>query len=220
MTSTAPNFDRVARPYKVLEYLTLGRSLERTRLYFLPRLLTRRNALVLGDGDGRFLSQLLTANPTLCATAIDISATMLSLLRTHCTPYSDRLHIMHGDVLTFTRDTAEPYDLVVSHFFLDCLTQEQLDQLVQRTTPALSSGALWLISDFNIPNGALHWPARLCVSGLYLVFRLLTGLRVNRLPNHGATLARASFNRIIRHEFLGGLLFTELWQTGQQSNTV
>jgi len=220
MTSTAPNFDRIARPYQVLEYLTLGGSLERTRLHLLPRLLKKRNALVLGDGDGRFLSQLLDANPTLCATAVDISAAMLSLLRTRCAPYSERLRIMHGDALTCTLDAPEPYDLVVSHFFLDCLAQKQLDQLVQRTVPTLSPGALWLISDFNIPKGALHLPARLSISILYLAFRILSGLRVNRLPNHKAALTSTGFKRIVRQEFLGGILFTELWQTDQQSNTV
>jgi SAM-dependent methyltransferase len=220
MTDTAPNFDRVARLYQVLEYLTLGRSLESTRLHFLPRLLTTLNALVLGDGDGRFLAQLLAANPTLCATAIDTSAEMLALLRARCAPYADRLHTVNTDALAFTRDSAERYDLFVSHFFLDCLTQEQLDQLVQRTAPALSPGALWLISDFRIPAGVLRLPARLCVSGLYLAFSILTGLQVRRLPNHGATLTAAGFTRIVRREFLGGLLFTELWQTGPQSDTV
>ena len=220
MTSRTPNFDRVARPYQVLEYLTLGRSLERTRLYFFPRLLPARNALVFGDGDGRFLSQLLAANPTLRATAIDTSAAMLSILRARCAPYADRLRTVNTDALTFTRDTAGRYDLVVSHFFLDCLTQEQMEQLIQRTAPALSPKAIWLISDFQIPAGVLHLPARLCVNGLYLAFRILTGLRVTRLPNHRARLTGADFTRIVRREFLGGVLFTELWQTDQQSDTV
>jgi hypothetical protein len=127
---------------------------------------------------------------------------------------------VNTDALAFTRDTSERYDLVVSHFFVDCLTQEQLNQLVQRTAPALSPGALWLISDFQIPAGALHLPARLCVSGLYLIFRILSGLRVTRLPKHGATLTNAGFTRIAKEEFLGRLLFTELWQTGHQSDTV
>jgi Methylase involved in ubiquinone/menaquinone biosynthesis len=175
---------------------------------------------MLGDGDGRFLSQLLAANGTLCATAVDISAKMLNLLRARCAPYSERLRIMHSDALTFKQDTAGPYDLAVSHFFLDCLTQDQLDQLVQRTAPALSPGALWLISDFNVPEGPLRLPARLFVSSLYLAFRILTGLRVNRLPDHAAALTSTGFSRIVRREFLGGLLFTELWQIDQQSNTV
>src|ERR1700735_883293 len=79
-----PNFDHIARPYRWLEYITLGRALEQCRLHYLPSLLNRKRALVLGDGDGRFLAQLLAQNPHLHAHAIDTSATMLQLLRHRC----------------------------------------------------------------------------------------------------------------------------------------
>ena len=44
------NFDRLARPYRWLEYATFGRTLERCRFHFLPALTSARRALVLGDG--------------------------------------------------------------------------------------------------------------------------------------------------------------------------
>ena len=75
-----PNFNRIARPYRWLEYLTLGPALTRCRTHFLPQLAACRTALVLGDGDGRFLAGLLAANPDLRADAVDTSATMLQLL--------------------------------------------------------------------------------------------------------------------------------------------
>ncbi|MCU1248095.1 MAG: methyltransferase type 12 [Edaphobacter sp.] len=65
MKPIEPSFDRIARPYHWLEYLTLGKALERCRNHHLPQLLDRRHALVLGDGDGRFLAQLLKQNPNL-----------------------------------------------------------------------------------------------------------------------------------------------------------
>src|SRR4051812_5218905 len=76
-----PHFDLIARPYRWLEYLTLGRALERCRNYYLPQLRDRRHALVFGDGDGWFLAQLLGENPDLRADAVDTSAAMLRLLR-------------------------------------------------------------------------------------------------------------------------------------------
>ena len=51
MTPAQPNFDFVARPYRWLEYLTLGRALEHCRLHYLPSLLKRNRALILGDGE-------------------------------------------------------------------------------------------------------------------------------------------------------------------------
>src|SRR6202042_2739590 len=72
------------RPYRWFEYLTLGKALENCRLHYLPQLLNKRHALILGDGDGRFLAQLLQHNPNLSADAVDSSSTMLQLLRQRC----------------------------------------------------------------------------------------------------------------------------------------
>lgn len=204
-----PNFDRIARPYRWLEYLTLGRSLQHCREHFLPHLLHARQALVLGDGDGRFLARLLTRNPSLNADAVDLSASMLALLVTRCNA-PKRLTTHHTDALTFTPGTV--YDLVVTHFFLDCLTDPQLNTLTRRLAPSLSPEALWLVSDFRIPPGLLRLPARRLIRGLYLAFRLLTGLRPTHLPDHAAALTRIGLLPIAGHRSLGGLLTTELWQ--------
>jgi SAM-dependent methyltransferase len=215
-TQHQPNFDRIARAYRWLEYLTLGPLLARTRNHHLPRLHNRTQALILGDGDGRFTARLLAANPNLKADAVDLSQTMLGLLRRRV-PHpraapvgSSRLRTHHADARTFT-PTKSP-DLIVTHFFLDCLTQLEVDALVARLTPASAPQTLWLISDFRIPSGPLHWPARAYIRLLYLAFRILTGLRTTHLPDHAAALRRCGFTRIAEHHELFGLLTTELWR--------
>jgi SAM-dependent methyltransferase len=213
-----PNFDRLAHPYRLLEYLTLGRALERCRLHYLPRLGRQKRALVLGDGDGRFLAQLLAQNPHLQADAVDTSTAMLQLLRQNCEAISPdtqiRLNTHHASALTFasTRHPAQTYDLVVTHFFLDCLTQSELDSLIARILPLLAPRALWLISDFRISTGTMRHPSRLIVRTLYLAFRVLTGLRTTRLPDHAAPLTRAGMVEVSHHHQLAGLLTSELWQ--------
>ncbi len=217
MTPAAPNYDILARPYQWLEYLTLGHTLERTRLHYLPAVLHQQHALILGDGDGRFLAQLLAQNPTLQADAVDTSAAMLQLLRQRCEAASPtaatRLRTHQANALTFTPPTQQKYDLIVTHFFLDCLTQPELDTLVARITPTLAPGALWLLSDFRIPIGPLRLPAKLFVRSLYLAFRILTGLRTTHLPDHATPLASAGLTRIACHHLLSGILTTELWTT-------
>ena len=214
MNPTTPNFNRIARLYRYLEYLTLGRTLERCRNHFLPDLLDRRQALILGDGDGRFLAKLLAQNPHLQADAVDTSTSMLHLLRRNCEAASPtaraRLETHHASALTFI--PAKPCDLVVTHFFLDCLTQSELDALISRIVPALAPQALWLISDFRIPAGPMRLPACLFIRALYLAFRILTGLRTIRLPDHAAPLTRAGLTRIAHRHSLAGILTTELWQ--------
>jgi SAM-dependent methyltransferase len=211
------NFDHIARPYHWLEYLTLGRSLERCRLHYLPAVLHQKRALILGDGDGRFLAQLLAQNPRLQADVVDTSATMLKLLRRRCEAASPnippRLQIHHVNALTFCPPQGEKYDLVVTHFFLDCLTQPDLEALIARIAPTLTPGALWLLSDFRVPpSGPMHLAAKLIVRTLYLAFRILTGLRTRHLPDHATPLARAGLTKISHHHRLAGLLTTELWQ--------
>jgi SAM-dependent methyltransferase len=210
-----PNFDLIARPYRWLEYLTLGRALERCRLHYLPNLLQQRQALILGDGDGRFLAQLLARNPHLKADAIDTSATMLHLLSQRCESITSdsaaRLQTHQNSALTVPIE-AKRYDLVVTHFFLDCLSQSELESLVARIAPTLTPGALWLISDFRIPGGLMRLPAKFIIRTLYLAFRVLTGLRTTRLPDHSTPLSQAGLTRIAHQHHLGGLLFNELWQ--------
>ena len=219
MTSD-PSFDLVARPYRWLEYFTFGRALERCRIHFLPRLLDRKQALVFGDGDGRFLAALLAANPHLEADAVDTSAAMLRLLERRAQAAapnsSTRLRTHHTSALTFTPERT--YDLIATHFFLDCLTQPELNALCTRITPHLTPQALWLVSDFRIPTGPMRWPARILVRALYLGFRLLTGLHTTALPDHAAALTAAGLTRIAYHHSLAGLLTTELWQSREYTS--
>jgi len=215
MNVAEPSFDHIARPYRWLEYLTLGRALENCRLHYLPQLLDRHRALVLGDGDGRFLAQLLTQNSQLHADAVDTSAMMLELLRQRCEATgpntATRLRTHHANALTHTLDG--PYDLVVTHFFLDCLTEPELQSLITRIAPALTPNALWLLSDFRTPNGLMRLPAKTLIRTLYFAFRILTGLRTTHLPDHATALTQAGLTRISQHVSLAGILITELWQT-------
>lgn len=208
-----PDFDWIARPYRWLEYLTLGKLLQNCRTYYLSRLSGRKLALALGDGDGRFLAALLASDPGLHAVAIDTSSTMLKLLRQRCEAAAigaaTRLHTTQSSALKHT--PAASTDLVTAHFFFDCLTQPELDALILRLAKHIRPDALWLVSDFRIPAGPLRVPARLIVRSLYLAFRLLTGLRTTHLPDHSMALTRAGLTRSAQHLSLCGLLTTEIW---------
>jgi SAM-dependent methyltransferase len=214
LRSASANFDRIARLYRWMEYLSFGRALERCRNYFLPQLAQCRSALVLGDGDGRFLAGLFAANPALDADAVDTSAAMLHLLERRVAAVSltahTRLHTHQTSALTFT--PTHPCDLIVTHFFLDCLTQSDLDTLARRLAQRTAPRALWLVSDFHTPNGPMRWPARAIVRLLYLAFRLLTGLQTCALRDHATALTGAGFHCKDRRLSLAGLLTTELWE--------
>lgn len=211
VSAETANFDRVARVYRWAEYVALGTLLQRTRMHFLPQVASRKRALLFGDGDGRFLAELLSRNVELQATAVDSSKRMLHLLSARCKPYTNRLNTVHGAAQCVVPDSDT--DLIVSHFFLDCLTQGDVSTLTQRIARALRPGAAWLLSDFAVPDVPwLRRPAALYIRLLYLVFRVSTGLRVSHLPDIQGAMHIAGFRRVGRHTSLFGILYTELWQ--------
>jgi SAM-dependent methyltransferase len=209
---TSPNFNPIARPYRWLEYLSFGPMLQRCRCYRLPQLTEARRALVLGDGDGRFLARLLRENSLVRVDAVDLSTAMLRLLgeRVADAGASERVTLHRADVRVFMPTAT--YDLVVTHFFLDCFTTDELRALAERLRKHLSGDARWVISEFAIPAGWAGIPAKLLVWGLYAAFGVLTGLRLRRLPDYAQALTGAGLVPGEKKSRLGGLLVSELWE--------
>jgi len=213
------HFDRLARPYRWLEYLSFGPLLQRTRTHWLRAIDDRRNALVLGDGDGRFTAVMLTEHPRMHAHAVDVSAAMLRLLRDRCKKESNRIVTEQADLRVWAPEADEErYDLIVTHFFLDCLTSEEVANLAERLAPAVTPEAVWLVSEFAIPPTLYgRWIGAPIVAALYRAFGLLTGLRVRSLPDHLAALQHAGWQLDAVHYHAGGLLTSQLWKHAAKS---
>ncbi len=106
-----------------------------------------------------------------------------------------------------------PYDLVVSHFFLDCLTTEEIRALAVKLHDAVSPSAMWIVSEFAVPCSWFgRFVARPLVWLLYRAFGLLTGLKIRRLPDHHVALRNAGFTLTRRQCWLCGLLVSEMWR--------
>jgi hypothetical protein len=249
-------FDRLAKPYRWLEYLSFGRNLERCRFHFLPQLAGTQRALLLGDGDGRFAERLLrnmlthealaagaptpdpmtnraiqetvSTLPSLTQsvgvpriTAVDGSAAMLSLLRARCAFADSRLQTYVADLTKGLPSALQgsQFDVVSTHFFLDCLSTEEVNRLLADVRRCMTDGAVWVISEFAVPaRGAMRLPAWLVVRGLYLGFRVLTGLRTRRLPDYREAMQTQGMVLKQESKMLGGLLTAQLWRCGAASN--
>jgi hypothetical protein len=212
--STPPSFDRLARLYRWMEYFSFGPYLQQCRTLRSQEMIERRRALVYGDGDGRFLAELVCRVPTIQVVAVDASLEMLRQA-TRRLASGARVRPVHADALG--GDPAAfpeaPFDLIVTHFFLDCFDEVEIASLVLRVNGAVEDEALWVVSDFAIPRrpGA-RLAGTLIVRGLYLAFGLLTGLKVRRLPDHGRVMRKANWILEDRRELLMGLLVSESWR--------
>jgi ubiquinone/menaquinone biosynthesis C-methylase UbiE len=207
----APDFNRLARVYRWMEWLSFGPWLWQCRCAFLSDLKFSRRALILGDGDGRFTARLLHENPSVLTDAVDASSAMLSQLVRRCGPTAARVRPNLADARAFMPPSRD-YDLIVTHFFLDCLTSTEVASLAVRLREHVTPGAAWLVSEFAIPQGWFgRVVARPVVAILYRIFGILTGLKVRRLPNHREALTQAGFALRKNRQWLCGLLVSELW---------
>lgn len=206
------NCDSLAPHYVWIERLTFGRALQRRRVAFLDEMADARRALVLGDGDGRFLAELAAANRAMAIDYVDLSAGMLERARRRAG--GDRVRYLRADALTVPLDQ-DAYDLVVTHFFLDCFGPEEIRRLAARTRGAAGPEARWVVSEFRVPPGAVAGRlARGLIRLMYAFFAVATGLRTRRLTDHRPLLEAAGFRLREEKRHWGGLLVSELWRGG------
>lgn len=207
------NFDRLAPLYRWMEWATFGPFLARARRAFLADTEQAKRALILGDGDGRFTVRLLRSNPHVQVDALDISPAMLAALLRRAGPHRPRIRTLAADLRAVPADALQgPYDLVVTHFFLDCLSTAHIEALTQALRPHLAPNALWIVSEFATPATWFgRHVAHPLVSVLYWAFGLLTGLPIRRLPDYSQALQHAGFTRLRQKPWLQGLLVSEIW---------
>jgi hypothetical protein len=174
------------------------------------------NALLrrAGPNSARVRTYLGDARDWQPSIALEHSRETLSLKGTGFSPYinatkSTRALVHEGCI---SKQSTPPIDLIVTHFFLDCLTTAEVQSLAAKLRRATSPSAVWLISDFAIPSTFFgRAVARPLVSALYAAFALLTGLKVRSLPDHSTALLRSGFTLQKRRTWLGGLLISQLW---------
>src|SRR3974390_1877768 len=126
------SFDLLAPHYRWMECILAGNKMQSCRTAFLRELSHCQKVLIVGEGNGRFLAacrQYLNSPEITC---VDSSSRMLQLARQRLTREQAEcrnVEFIHADALEWEPPIGS-YDLVVTHFFLDCFQPEQLENLV------------------------------------------------------------------------------------------
>ena len=209
---SAPRFDRLAPLYATLEAVTFGGRLQWCRTALLADVADARRALILGEGDGRFLAAFLAANPAATVAVIDGSAAMVALARRRAGAGVKRVTWHVADARHFD-PPGPPYDLIVTNFFLDCFDADELAPLVAKLAATLAPGGRWVVGDFRVPPGRLRGLlARLALAGMYAAFKVATRLPAGRLVDPDPLLRAAGLTLVSVRSRLGGFLAASLWR--------
>jgi ubiquinone/menaquinone biosynthesis C-methylase UbiE len=207
------NCDPLARTYRWLEYLRFGKTLEYCRCSMLPFLTTSRKALLLGDGDGRFLEAFARSNEAVAIDVLEKSLEMIQVAnkRVKRSGVQDRVRFTAGDIIT-TLPPDKDYDLIASHFFFDVFTNAQVNGIIQQIGALANPSVVWLVSEFDLPaQGWRRVHAKLWLKIMYIFFGLTTGLENQSLPDWRTSLKNAGFGLHKRMALRGGFIVSELW---------
>ena len=204
------SFDRIAPHYRWLETLAFGRQLQEARLTFVRQIAPPRQVLIAGEGNGRFLGQFVRVHPAATIDCIESSARMISLARqrTGAAP----VNFIQADLRDLPL-AANHYDLIVTHFFLDCLCGPVLHEVVQKLASSATTRAEWLLADFRLPrSGWRHLHAQVWLDAMYRFFRLTTGLETGRLEDPSQLLKATGFACLEQRRWRFGLIKSEHWR--------
>ena len=206
------SFDRVSPHYRWLETLVFGDQLQQARIAFVRQIGQPRRALVAGEGNGRFLAQLLRAHPALRVDCVDTSARMIELARAKVE--KERVQFICADICE-TPLREDFYDLVVTHFFLDCFAEATLRRVIEKLGRAATHHAIWLIADFCEPaRGLRRLRARILIAAMYFFFRATAGIEARELVDFAPLLRAEGF--ALTNEFFSPneMIRSQLWRRG------
>ena len=204
------NFDRVAAPYRWLETAVFGQQLQQARIAFVREIAAPRRVLVVGEGNGRFLAAFLQAFPDAAVTCIEASARMIALTRRRVG--KALVDFVEEDI----REVALPpahYDLIVTHFVLDCFNEATLSEVVAKLAHAAKPEASWLLADFREPpDGWEQRHARFWLRSMYAFFRLTTGIDADQLVDPSPFFREAGFGCHVQRLYRFEMIKSEWWR--------
>ena len=173
-------FDKIAPAYVHLERILFDSRLQAMRCAFLNRVTQAKKVLLVGEGPGSFLAELLKTNQEGFVTVVEPSARMISLARS-------RVKEKDLDRVSFLRSTLEvadlsrSYDAACTICFWDCFTEAKIRNLFPKMSRCIKNGGKWLNVDFCEPKNCSPISHFLLLRFLYGFFDLATGIGAMRV---------------------------------------
>jgi ubiquinone/menaquinone biosynthesis C-methylase UbiE len=215
------SFDTLAPWYRTLEWIAFGDTLQRSRVACLGEIAAPRRALIVGEGNGRFVCELLRLYRGVEVDCIDESERMSQSARKRLDRElpgrAESVRFLHQDITSWTPPERH-YDLLVTHFVLDCFPEAALTSIIRKLARAATDDANWLLADFCVPaNGMAKLRARAWLAAMYLFFRVTARIPASELIDPTPTLRAEGFALVRQHLLRKGMLKSEIWRKVRNS---
>ena len=147
---------------------------------------------------------------------LDASERMLQLARERVEQtWPDRaahVRFLHDDITSWI-PLENHYDLIVTHFVLDCFREPELRLIVQKLAGAATQTGTWLLADFRVPSGGFaRLRARVWLALMYGFFRVTARIEANELIDPAPCMQSQGFTLAMQHQFKSEMLKSESWR--------
>jgi tRNA (cmo5U34)-methyltransferase len=197
-------FDLVAPFYPALEQCVFGSHLNRARHAFFRAVVEADRTLLVGEGNGRFLTSLLSQKKRGCVEVIEKSPGMIRLAKGRLRTLGEMrcdLKFIETDFREYR--SSQRFDCVVTHFFLDLFNPPAQLSMIERIGEFTATRATWINVDF-VPGRTLR--GTLLMQLQYAFFRMVSRVEAGRCFDESTLAAQNGWTVSESLNFLSGFV--------------
>jgi ubiquinone/menaquinone biosynthesis C-methylase UbiE len=203
----AANYDNTTWFYERLSKLVFGQAQVKAQEYFLSRVRTGSDILIIGGGTGGILESLTSLHPSgLHITYVEISANMMALSRKRNTGQNEVTYITKNiEEVKFNQQ----FDVVITAFLFDNFSEESLTAIFPIINAQVKPDGIWLNTDFQL-TGPL-WQ-KVMLKSMYIFFRLMGAVKVTCLPDTKRMFRVHGYHLLDKKTFYGNFILTAVYR--------
>ena len=200
------DFNKIAPYYSLLESLLFGGALQATRTSFIHYLVDAENILLIGEGRGRLLKELLRFNPKAEVCVVEQSTRMIEKMKCDLEPFDlEKVTFINESFLTYPG--TYQFDAVCTCFFFDCFESPEVKNGIGKIYSLLKVDGIWMNADFRFfPNNVIHQRIahRILIQFLYGFFHLTSKLTATTVVCVETLACKSGFKVVetFKHAFL------------------
>ena len=159
----------------------------------------------MGGGTGWILDEIIARQPEVHIDYVEASEKMITLSAMRPIDYSC-INLIHGDESQIPQN--QPYDIVITNFFLDVFEEQRLIAVLRILNSVLSPNGVLICSDFQ-KSEKFH--QRVLLKAMHLFFRLSSNMDSKNLKDLHKHIQHNGFK--LKQQAMGydGLLFSNVY---------
>ena len=218
---TIEGFNKIAPFYHAVSMICSFNRIHKSQIWLLSKGMKFSKVLIIGGGDGRFLLEAMKQGLSEQYYYIDISNAMIKLAQGKIEKQSNlslnSVVFICGSYQDIPKN--RKFDLIVTPYFLDCFSDDELFLVVAKLHTQLTIEGTWFFTDFNIPEDITRsFIFKNIIQILYRFFNLFCDLEVNHLPDFNKEFCKYKFSILHEKYFLGGLLVSRIYKKSSFSD--